>query len=557
MAPGRTTRKRLERKRQSPPQQPATRVSVRQAARKASKTIHEDSPVGRAENRDKRKDAPNEVTVTSQLKRGRKVTTIATNTAPTPQPPVAAAPKPLARPVFATPTAVAVSTNTSVAEKKKENNRNKNYSPDEDLWLSKSYIYCTQDCVKGIDQTSSVFWSKIEAQFEIHRNARKVEGRGFGFPKRDSNSLRNRWQKTILRKVNKFVAIYHSIESHPPSGVPENQWPDLAMKSYFRQEGHAFQFLGCWEYLKDKEKFKVPQEIVLEDGSEGGEESVAGTGVSGLEFSSVSSKKKKGGAINHVIAYKGSKRPMGRDMAKKLAKEEIKMEREKGGSAASIQNAMNTMIDALTKKQKEKEAHNKKKEMQAKKEFQFNSFMKMVELYERMNNPEKANEFMMKAQAILIENEAEIEGDKKPPAVEARRKEVGKDPKDDGDDDSVNSLLEFSQRKADEYEESQLEKECMAAMKGDDDSESEVDSFTTENGQIPKTEMSNNDMEKILRTDRRLGQQWINWIPPIDPEEAPPYFARGSPETVETWDGVNQIDEDSTASHSSAPLLED
>ena len=182
---------------------------------------------------------------------------------------------------------------TPLFEKKKENNRNKNYSPDEDLWLSKSYIYCTQDCVRGIDQTSTVFWSKIEAQFEIHRNARKVDGKGFGFPKRDCNSLRNRWQKTILRKVNKFVAIYHSIESHPPSGVPENQWPDLAMKSYFRQEGHAFQFLGCWEYLKDKEKFKVPQEIVVEDGSEEVEESVAGTGVSGLEFSSVSSKKKK------------------------------------------------------------------------------------------------------------------------------------------------------------------------------------------------------------------------------------------------------------------------
>ena len=205
MAPGRTTRKRLDRKRQSPPQQQATRVSVRQAARKASKTIHEDSPVGRAEIRDKRKDAPNEVTVTTQLKRGRKVTTIATNTAPAPQPPVAAAAvpaqKPLPGPVFATPPAVTVSTNSSVAEKKKENNRNKNYSPDEDLWLSKSYIYCTQDCVRGIDQTSTVFWSKIEAQFEIHRNARKVDGKGFGFPKRDSNSLRNRWQvaKTTVR----------------------------------------------------------------------------------------------------------------------------------------------------------------------------------------------------------------------------------------------------------------------------------------------------------------------------------------------------------------------
>ena len=232
------------------------------------------------------------------------------------------------------------------------------------------------------------------------------------------------------------------------------------------------------------------------------------------------------------------------------------MEREKGGSAASIQNAMNTMIDALAKKQKEKEEHNKKKEMQAKREFQFNSFMKMVELYERMNNPEKANEFMMKAQAILIENEAEMEGDKKPPAVETGRKEVQKNPKDNGDDDSMNSLLEFSQRKADEYKESQLEKECMAAMKGDDDSESDMDSFTTVKGQVPKTEMSNNDMEKILRADRRVGQQWINWIPPIDPEEEPPYFARGSPETVETWEGVKEMDDDSTASHSSAPLLE-
>ena len=221
------TGKRVERKRSTPPAVEATRVSVRNAARKASKSIHQDSPAGRAENRERKKTTEKAVTVTTTKKRGKQVTTIATNTAPTPQPPVpafaAAARKIPQAPAFSTPPPVSISTNTSVAEKKKENNRNKNYSPDEDLWLSKAYIYCTQDSVKGIDQTSTVFWSKIETQFDIHRNAKRVEGKGFGFPKRDANSLRNRWQKTILRKVNKFVAIYHSIESHPPSGTRENE----------------------------------------------------------------------------------------------------------------------------------------------------------------------------------------------------------------------------------------------------------------------------------------------------------------------------------------------
>ena len=548
------TGKRVERKRSTPPAVEATRVSVRNAARKASKSIHQDSPAGRAENRERKKTTEKAVTVTTTKKRGKQVTTIATNTAPTPQPPVpafaAAARKIPQAPAFSTPPPVSISTNTSVAEKKKENNRNKNYSPDEDLWLSKAYIYCTQDSVKGIDQTSTVFWSKIETQFDIHRNAKRVEGKGFGFPKRDANSLRNRWQKTILRKVNKFVAIYHSIESHPPSGTPENQWPDLAMKAYFRQEGHPFQFLQCWEYLKDKEKFKVPQEIVVEDASVGFDESVAG--VSGLEFSSVSSKKKKGGAVNHVIAYKGSKRPMGRDMAKKLAKEELKMEREKGGSSASIQNAMKTMIDALARKQKEKEAHNKKKEMQAQREFQFNSLMKMVEFYQKMNNEEKANEFMMKAQALLFQNQEEVEGDKKPAAVIDGEKEQAVKGAEQQTDESVNSLLEYSQRMADEYEESQVEKECMAALKGGSSEDDDDDSFNTATGQVPATELHQGQMYNQSIADRRVGQQWVNWIPPID-EDDTPYFARGSPETVES----HEDEDDSTTSHSSQPLLDD
>ena len=127
------TGKRVERKRSTPPAVEATRVSVRNAARKASKSIHQDSPAGRAKNRERKKSSEKTVSVTTKTKRGKQVTTIATNTAPTPQPPVpavaAAAQKPAQAPVFSTPPPVAISTNTSVAEKKKENNRNKNYSP--------------------------------------------------------------------------------------------------------------------------------------------------------------------------------------------------------------------------------------------------------------------------------------------------------------------------------------------------------------------------------------------------------------------------------------------
>ena len=58
MARQATTKKMVDRTRSSPPSVAATRVSTRVAARNASKTIHEASPAGRAENRAKRKDPP-------------------------------------------------------------------------------------------------------------------------------------------------------------------------------------------------------------------------------------------------------------------------------------------------------------------------------------------------------------------------------------------------------------------------------------------------------------------------------------------------------------------
>ena len=563
MAPGKTTRKRLERKRRSPPQLQATRVSTRQAARKATKSIHEDSPVGRAANRDRRKETPKDVTVTTQTKRGKTVTTIATNTAPSKQPPAAvvaaAAPATLKTPP------AAVSTTTTITEKPKAKvpNRqgNKNYLPEEDLWLCKAYIYCTQDNVKGIEQTSTVFWSKVLEQFEIQRNAQRTpaSGQKFVYPNRDALSLRNRWQKKILREVNKFVAIYHAIESSPPSGVPEHEWADLAAKSFFRQENRPFQYMNCWEYLKDKEKFKVPQEVVLDEGSTCPDESVAG--VSGLGFSSVSSKKKRGGKINHVIAYRGSVRPMGRDMAKKLAKEEQKMERENARSSITLKSTMDDMISTLKDKQKILETHNKEKELQAKKEFQFNSYMKMAEFYTKTNNKAKANEFMEKAQGLLA---AEEEDDRKPSAVEGRKLSAEESEQEEKEEASVNSLLEYSQRKAAEYEESQLERECMEAMRGSDSDSTYDDSFNTAKGQIPATELQQKEIYKLNREDRRMGIEWIHWIPPFE-EEMAPFYSTGpmSPKSVDTWsdhsshDREQDNDDQSTTSKKSEALLSD
>ena len=135
-----------------------------------------------------------------------------------------------------------------------------------------------------------------------------------------------------------------------------------------------------------------------------------------------------------------------------------------------------------------------------------------------------------------------IDGNKKPEAEE----------KPDENDESVNSLLEYFQRMADDYKESQVEKECMAALKEGASDVEDDDSFNTATGQVPATELHQGQMYKQSIADRRLGQQWVNWIPPID-EDDTPYFARGSPETVESHDD----DDESTASHSSQALLDD
>lgn len=516
MARQATTKKRVDRNRSSPPAPAATRASARQAARNASKSIHDDSPIGRAENRAKRKDPPKQA---KDVPKGTKKTKQAAPARP-PRPVVAN----LNDSAIDTPP-VAVVEAPAVVEKK--NNRTSNYRSTEDMWLCKAHTHCTHDSIKGVDQSSLDFWTKVAVEYETQRVARKEKqrqlGMGFALEKRDPMSLRNRWTKKLLPSMNKFIAIYNRLEENKPSGTTEKDWIYMACRQYQNRYNSPFNFLEQWQYLKDKGKFKVPQEVVLEEEESFAEDKGDGNqsvAVSQLGFSSVSSKKK--GQGNRIIAYNNTGRPMGRDFAKKLAKEELKIDSETSSFASaipSLKSSIDEMTGVMQKKAQEKSKLAKHLKKQSQKQFKFDGFMKMAEFYSKSNNQEKADQYVAKAMALMNEDdddESLDDGDRKMPAKDGvpEANDEEKDASSVDTDELIKNIRNSNERECDEvkkiknlmsqYEFSQEEEQYNGFYDDPDDEDDDL-SF------IPVTEFPDGHRHNALLMDRGLSQPWFTW----------------------------------------------
>ena len=518
-----TTKKKVDRTRKSPPAAVATRASNRVAARNASKSIHEDSPVGRAENRSKRKEAPKAVKAATNAAKKTK------QAAPgrPPRPAVAD----LNESAMDTPPVAVVEAPVPVEKKKATNNRNSNYRSTEDMWLCKAHTHCTHDSIKGVDQRSLDFWTKVAVEYETQRVARKEKqrqlGMGFALEKRDPMSLRNRWTKKLLPSINKFIAIYSRIEEKKPSGTTEKDWIYMACRQYHNRYNSPFNFVDQWQYLKDKGKFKVPQEVLLEEEESfvedqgDGNQSVA---VSQLGFSSVSSKKK--GQANRIIAYSNTGRPMGRDFAKKLAKEELKIDSESSSFASaipSLKSSIDEMTGVMQQKAQEKSKLAKHLKKQSQKQFKFDGFMKMAEFYSKNNNEEKAEQYVAKAMALMDDvdddDESLEDGDKKMPAKDVVPE--GPEENDEGKEtDSVDTdelIRNITRSKAEESEEVKKIKNLMSQYEFSQEEEEyngfydDPDDADDDLSFIPVTEFPDGHRHNTLLMDRGLSQPWFTW----------------------------------------------
>ena len=340
---------------------------------------------------------------------------------------------------------------------------------------------------------------------------------GFNLEKRDAMSLRNRWQKKLLPCMNRFVAIYKRIEEAKPSGTTESEWVTMACRQYQQQFSSPFNFVEQWQYLKDKGKFKVPQEVVLQDDPaverDDGNQSVA---VSQLGFSSVSSKKK--GATNRIVAYTNNSRPLGRDFAKKLAKEELKIDAESSSFASaipSLKSSIDEMTVAIKKKTEDKTALANHLKKQTEKQFKFDGYMKMADFFTKHDQEDKAQEFIEKAMTLMEEQDPDV--DKKPKAKEDAKEIEDPVPLDSDTDSLATEELienitgekrmtetEKIMKVMKEYSFSQLEEEFKPFY---DDPEDEDESLTF----IPSTEFPQGHTHMVLEMDRGRSQDWSTW----------------------------------------------
>ncbi|XP_026400133.1 glutathione S-transferase T2-like [Papaver somniferum] len=127
---------------------------------------------------------------------------------------------------------------------------------EEDVALTKAWLYVTQDAITGRDQPSDRMWNRIWGVWRD--NMVNPDGRGW-------NALKCHW-KGIQTQVCKFHGIYEMLERHPPSG---NKLQDIVMEAKFLFEGNdkgPFKYEHCWEIMKANPKW-CSQQLTLANSS--------------------------------------------------------------------------------------------------------------------------------------------------------------------------------------------------------------------------------------------------------------------------------------------------
>ncbi|XP_062713679.1 uncharacterized protein LOC134290536 [Aedes albopictus] len=127
--------------------------------------------------------------------------------------------------------------------------RGKNFSKPEDRQICVSWVYTTQDPVKGTDQNVTSFWAAV---FK-HATA--------GTPSlssRTPEALRQRFG-AISRSVMKFSGCNKSVQRLNKSGTSSTDKFDMALELYKADHKEDFKYLDCYEVLKQCPKFNMSQ----------------------------------------------------------------------------------------------------------------------------------------------------------------------------------------------------------------------------------------------------------------------------------------------------------
>jgi hypothetical protein len=121
--------------------------------------------------------------------------------------------------------------------------RNPNFNTWEDGTLSKSWASATADPVLGNNRKGNAFWQKVTDLYCVQHSLTDVSVSQNPHT-RTLDQLKNRF-KVIKKDMNEFKVHYSHIVSEAPSGVPQEQYIDLACDRFQAVHKRKFRFKQC------------------------------------------------------------------------------------------------------------------------------------------------------------------------------------------------------------------------------------------------------------------------------------------------------------------------
>ncbi len=132
--------------------------------------------------------------------------------------------------------------------------REPNFNKWEDLTLCKCYINTTCDPTVGNNQKGIAFWRKVHEKFALVHSQTHISIKQHD-QVRSVDQLMNRFNRHIKVDIMVYNKHFLHIKAEKPSGVPEEQYPELICARYKEVEGKSFRFAQCVDTLHSVPKF--------------------------------------------------------------------------------------------------------------------------------------------------------------------------------------------------------------------------------------------------------------------------------------------------------------
>ena len=228
------------------------------------------------------------------------------------------------------------------------------WTDEEDLFLCRAFVNVSQDSADGANQKGSDFWKKVYSKMYILYDE---EAEVKSTTKWTWESVRNRFQKTIQKEVQKYNSYYKQVMEKEQSGWTTEMYIEQAAEVYRTIEGKPFKHTSCVPTLHQLPKFDPMTEEEEDEGD-------------------------KKLAANNIDKVQGDNlaRPLGSKKAKRQKLiDKFELESTSSAATAAVLAASSERMAVASERRQ-----------------QHDSWFKRAEMYFRLGDDEKAREYLQK-----------------------------------------------------------------------------------------------------------------------------------------------------------------